>query len=348
MSPQMAEEHVSSTEPQACVKKPSLVEMRKAHVRVRSLPECSRVNGNFKIRGRSKSTGSNVPQMCSPNSFAASAAAVVPASQSDPTMNSDEEMDVMEAFMARVRQKRLTAAQERLRRVNRILERAQVSKIANRLKKRLEFAKFKMEHGWSMHKFEEVKKLYSITAPKTPKAVQSIVPAEGSDQPSGAVAAEPVSQHPATILPAITSTGLCEPHPNNYPILLPVPHATHAADSFSVSQPFIPGPPAFVHSPYGYYPVEGGYPTVRYRDVGHGGNTGVPLPGGNMNEQGACGWPSYFKGNDGVAYGGQFAVFPSPAPSPLASRAPSPTGVKSGDRDVEDGAKLLMMMHGRK
>ncbi|KAI8819638.1 uncharacterized protein EV422DRAFT_620933 [Fimicolochytrium jonesii] len=72
----------------------------------------------------------------------------------------DEERTTLQAFRARVATNRQHAAEERLRRVNRVLRRAEVSRVANALKKRLEYAKLKVRHGWQQKTFDEVKALY--------------------------------------------------------------------------------------------------------------------------------------------------------------------------------------------
>lgn len=84
------------------------------------------------------------------------------------------EDEAVQAFTAKIAHNRQRAAEEKLRRVNRVLRRAQVSKAANLLRKRLEYAKFKIRNGWTTKSIGEVQTMYSTLKP-------SINPIKGED-----------------------------------------------------------------------------------------------------------------------------------------------------------------------
>ncbi|KAI9093775.1 hypothetical protein DFS34DRAFT_258159 [Phlyctochytrium arcticum] len=128
-----------------------------------------------------------------------------------------DEQTTVNAFTATVLKNRQKAAEEKLRRVRRVLQRANVSKAANVLRQRLEFATFKINRGWGEKPFSEVRELFShsgnFTTANTP----------GSSTPCATRASTPEIGHTLPTPPssaASTRTKDSQSHLHNrYPTL---------------------------------------------------------------------------------------------------------------------------------
>ncbi|TPX58487.1 hypothetical protein PhCBS80983_g03098 [Powellomyces hirtus] len=233
-----------------------------------------------------------------------------------------DEHSTVQAFRARVATNRQQAAEEKLRRVNRVLRRAEVSKVANALRKRLEYAKFKVQHGWSQKTFGEIKDMYAATL-------------QNSTGDSDATAGKE-----SRAVGGSDDMDVSSPPPQQSPVhnRLRVPNATVS-------------------------------PASSDRDNNEKSNLATVLTNKLRAETDAyfarLGLPSIY---DAQGWDSQHATanattksrtpssvrnyFPSPAPSPVISRASSPTTPMLSsagfpvDADAEQGALLLMMMQG--
>ncbi|TPX60442.1 hypothetical protein SpCBS45565_g07514 [Spizellomyces sp. 'palustris'] len=222
--------------------------------------------------------------------------------------NPENEEETVQAFKSRIVRNRQRSAEEKLRRVNKVLRRAEVSKVANLLRKRLEYAKFKVTRGWTEKSFPEIRKIYhtfganTISTPKASKRDS----AYGSD-------VGPISP---------LSTGATnEAYSEKEVRASQTPTSRHLG--YGAKQ-----------QPPGLSNDIGALLTKRLREETNAYFAKLGIP--SMYERDP--WTSYLKSKDSTN-----PYFPSPTPSPLPSRACSPTHT-SIDAEAEEGAMLLMML----
>ncbi|KAJ3171424.1 hypothetical protein HDU88_007503 [Geranomyces variabilis] len=95
--------------------------------------------------------------------------ALIPA-HAESAQQPDEE-HTLRAFRARVSSNRQRAGEEHLRRINNALRRGQVSRVANTLRLRLEYAAFKIDRGLVGKSFQEIKAMFDQSKDQPPKSV---------------------------------------------------------------------------------------------------------------------------------------------------------------------------------
>ncbi|KAJ3021609.1 hypothetical protein HKX48_008178 [Thoreauomyces humboldtii] len=233
-----------------------------------------------------------------------------------------DEHSTVQAFRARVATNRQHAAEEKLRRVNRVLRRAEVSKVANALRKRLEYASFKVQHGWTDKTFREIKDEYARSPVSSPVVERPRL------DPISSSHDVPLQVIPPGVDASVAAAASCLMGVSRSPSQeSPAPNSPRSPSERS-------DPNALAHSLTRKLRAETDEFLAR------------------------LGLPSVYDEKDRkrrAATQYHHPYFPSPAPSPILSRASSPSrglggGAAAGgaceDADAEQGALLLMMMQG--
>ncbi|KAJ3185182.1 hypothetical protein HDU87_002750 [Geranomyces variabilis] len=268
----------------------------------------------------------------------------------------DDELSTVQAFRARVTANRQHAAEEKLRRVNRVLRRAKVSKIANALRKRLEYASFKVRHGCADKTLAEVKELFAAAHAISTSMPAAAAAAAAIDYYSSHNAATPphdaYHRQASSYLtsfsspPASSSSSLSSSALHGYPVSPASSTADKADLAATLTSKLRAETDAYFaqlgHSPVARPPLWGGAtPFASPLSVAAATSTTIPHPPLTKSS----------------------SHFPSPAPSPISSRVSSPLAkARAGaataavssiaepalsyppDPDAEQGARLLMMM----
>ncbi|KAJ3150087.1 hypothetical protein HDU86_006710 [Geranomyces michiganensis] len=263
-------------------------------------------------------SSSDVP--AAPAISTAAAAAAAATSMARPP---EDELSTVQAFHARILANRQHAAEEKLRRVNRVLHRAKVSKIANALRKRLEYASFKVRHGCADKTLAEVKQLFAAATSSTTPA-----PAPNHLSFTGAIP-------PHDLYHRQSSSSSCSFPSASSSLPYPVSPVSSTPDKSDLAASLT----CKLRAETDAYFARLGHPPVAKHPLW---STSSPL---------ATAASSLSKSS---------SHFPSPAPSPVSSRASSPLGKASAgaadsiaepayppDPDAEQGARLLMMMLGK-
>ncbi|KAJ3164981.1 hypothetical protein HDU88_004963 [Geranomyces variabilis] len=297
--------------------------------------------------------------------IAATTSATTPSSSAAPSASlsaatnvarpvADDELSTVQAFRARVTANRQHAAEEKLRRVNRVLRRAKVSKIANALRKRLEYASFKVRHGCADKTLAEVKELFAAAhadSTSMPAAITCHPPPNAATPPHDAYHRQ-ASSYLASFsspYPSSSSSSLPWSTLHGYP----VSPASSTADKSDLAATLT----SKLRAETDAYFAQLGHPPVARPPV-----WGAATPFASPSSTSAVATstvphPPLTKSS---------SHFPSPAPSPILSRASSPLGkARAGaamasagslaepalsyppDPDAEQGARLLMMMLGQ-
>ncbi|KAJ3148909.1 hypothetical protein HDU89_004491 [Geranomyces variabilis] len=268
----------------------------------------------------------------------------------------DDELSTVQAFRARVTANRQHAAEEKLRRVNRVLRRAKVSKIANALRKRLEYASFKVRHGCADKTLAEVKELFAAAhadSTSMPAAINSHPPPNAATPPHDAYHRQASSYLASFSSPYPPSSSSSSTLPWSALHGYPVSPASSTADKSDLAATLT----SKLRAETDAYFAQLGHPPVARPPVW---SAATPFASPSSTSAAAT-WtvphPPLTKSS---------SHFPSPAPSPILSRASSPLGkARAGaamasagslaepalsyppDPDAEQGARLLMMMLGQ-
>ncbi|KAI8586488.1 hypothetical protein BDZ88DRAFT_292974 [Geranomyces variabilis] len=291
-------------------------------------------------------------------SFSAAPSASLSAAANMARPVADDELSTVQAFRARVTANRQHAAEEKLRRVNRVLRRAKVSKIANALRKRLEYASFKVRHGCADKTLAEVKELFAAAHTDStymPAAINSHPPPSAATPPHDAYHRQASSylasfSSPDPSSSSSSSSSLPWSALHGYP----VSPASSTADKSDLAATLT----SKLRAETDAYFAQLGHPPVARPPVW---SAATPFASPSSTSAAATSTvphPPLTKSTS--------SHFPSPAPSPILSRASSPLGkARAGaamasagslaepalsyppDPDAEQGARLLMMMLGQ-